>query len=140
MRADTVLPNLARKNLHFQTLSLVSRILWAPVAPRSNQPVTAVGVEYIQNGTFLNAVRLYNLPFLVGAHRRLPQTSKNVIVSSGALLTPRVLEHSGVGDPEILEPLGIRTVIAAPRVGENVQHHPGIDVFWRTKNGSAIRA
>jgi hypothetical protein len=36
--------------------------------------------------------------------------------------------------------LGIKTKIEAVNVGEKVQHHPGIDVFWRTKNGTAKRA
>ncbi|KAH8707531.1 GMC oxidoreductase-domain-containing protein [Phaeosphaeriaceae sp. PMI808] len=48
---------------------------------------------------------------------------KMVVVSSGALGTPLVLERSGVGNPEILKKAGIEVVSNLPSVGENYQDH-----------------
>jgi alcohol oxidase len=51
------------------------------------------------------------------------QAKKMVIVSSGALGTPLVLERSGIGNSDILDKAGIRVVSALPAVGENYQDH-----------------
>lgn len=48
---------------------------------------------------------------------------KLVVVSAGALGTPQILERSGVGNPVILNKLGIPVVSDLPGVGENYQDH-----------------
>ncbi|ROW04124.1 hypothetical protein VSDG_00941 [Cytospora chrysosperma] len=46
---------------------------------------------------------------------------KEVILSAGALVSPLLLELSGVGNPTILSQYGIETVVELPTVGENLQ-------------------
>ena len=46
-----------------------------------------------------------------------------VIVSSGAVGTPRLLQLSGIGPAEQLAGLGIQVVMDRPQVGENLQDH-----------------
>lgn len=46
---------------------------------------------------------------------------KEVILAAGAIMTPALLQLSGVGDPAKLNPLGIQTVINLPTVGKNLQ-------------------
>ncbi|PGH15606.1 hypothetical protein AJ80_05470 [Polytolypa hystricis UAMH7299] len=46
---------------------------------------------------------------------------KEVIISAGVYRTPLVLEGSGIGNPRILEALGIKTEVDLPGVGENLQ-------------------
>lgn len=48
---------------------------------------------------------------------------KMVIVSSGALGSPLLLERSGVGDNEVLDHAGIDLVAELPNVGEELQDH-----------------
>jgi alcohol oxidase len=48
---------------------------------------------------------------------------KIVVVSSGAMATPLILERSGVGKAERLEGLGIECISDIPGVGENYQDH-----------------
>lgn len=48
---------------------------------------------------------------------------KEVIVSAGVIGTPRLLELSGIGDPAVLDNAGIRTQVALPGVGNNLQDH-----------------
>ena len=40
-----------------------------------------------------------------------------------AVKTPQILELSGIGNPSILEPLGIETKISLPGCGEKMQDH-----------------
>ena len=46
-----------------------------------------------------------------------------IILSSGAVGTPRLLQLSGIGDPEALKQAGIEPVINSPQVGKNFQDH-----------------
>lgn len=57
---------------------------------------------------------------------------KLVIVSSGALGTPSILERSGVGDKGILKKLNITVISDLPGVGENYQDHNLIMYPYRT--------
>lgn len=40
---------------------------------------------------------------------------------TGSFKSPQLLELSGIGNPSIIEPLGIETVIGLPSVGENLR-------------------
>ena len=54
-----------------------------------------------------------------------------VIISSGALHTPQILQRSGIGPAKLLKEAGIQTVVDLPGVGYNFQDHPGVSVNWR---------
>jgi choline dehydrogenase len=47
-----------------------------------------------------------------------------VILSAGALGSPKILMHSGIGDLAALSALSIRTRLHRPSVGANLQEHP----------------
>ena len=46
-----------------------------------------------------------------------------VVLSSGTLGTPQILERSGVGNGDLLRQLGIKVVSNLPGVGEEYQDH-----------------
>lgn len=62
---------------------------------------------------------------LVGAGRE-------VLVCAGAVDTPRLLLHSGIGPRRDLEALGIPVVHDLPGVGENLLDHPESVIVWET--------
>jgi 5-(hydroxymethyl)furfural/furfural oxidase len=49
-----------------------------------------------------------------------------VIVSAGALQSPALLMHAGIGDARELGRLGIRVLADRPGVGRNLQDHPAL--------------
>ncbi|KAF8874407.1 hypothetical protein BD779DRAFT_1804938 [Infundibulicybe gibba] len=49
--------------------------------------------------------------------------TKEVILSTGSIKTPQLLELSGIGNATLLKSLGIQTLIDLPGVGENLQDH-----------------
>jgi choline dehydrogenase len=53
-----------------------------------------------------------------------------VVLSLGAMHTPKVLMLSGIGDQGELQRLGIRVVHHLPGVGQNFQDHFGIGCLW----------
>jgi len=73
----------------------------------------ATGVEFAHNGTLHR----------VGA-------ASEVVLSLGAINTPKVLMQSGIGDHAELQRHGIPVVQHLSGVGRNLQDHVGFDCVW----------
>lgn len=71
----------------------------------------ATGIEYLPAGSGPNAT-----PSVLKAN-------KLVVLASGALGSPQVLERSGVGSKDLLSRLGIDVISNLPGVGNNYQDH-----------------
>ena len=56
-----------------------------------------------------------------GQERRL--SSDRILLAAGAIETPLLLMRSGIGDPAVLNRIGIETMVASPEVGRNLQDH-----------------
>lgn len=67
------------------------------------------------------------------AGRRITfQCGKGVILAAGAIGTPQLLLHSGIGPAQDLSKLGIRAVLDAPEVGRGLQDHPLVPLVFAT--------
>ncbi|MFD8092747.1 GMC family oxidoreductase [Streptomyces malaysiensis] len=62
----------------------------------------------------------------------LVRAETEVLVCAGAVDTPRLLMHSGIGPSSDLEALGIPVVHDLPGVGENLLDHPESVIVWET--------
>ena len=107
-------PYMDRPNLTVLTHSLVTRITF--------EGKRATGVECIYNGK---------------THRI--SAGFEVVLSLGAIHTPKVLMQSGIGDEIELHRLGIRLVLHLPGEGQNFQDHPGIGCVWEYQKPLAPR-
>ncbi len=54
------------------------------------------------------------------------------ILSSGSIMTPYILMHSGIGDPKKIKLINKTVIINNPNVGKNLQDHLGLDYLFRT--------
>ena len=95
-------PALQRDNLRLMTGVLTTRILFAG----SREMPEAVGVEAVVDGQLTQL-----------------RARREVILCGGAINSPQLLQLSGIGDPALLDPLGIPVVAARKGVGENLQDH-----------------
>jgi choline dehydrogenase len=100
-----VRPWLDRPNLTVLTNTLVRRVLL--------EGRRATGVEVVHDGQIQT----------IGAHME-------VILSLGAMHTPRVLMHSGIGDQTELDRFAIPLVQHLPGVGRNLQDHVSFGCIW----------
>ncbi|MFC3228080.1 GMC family oxidoreductase [Marinibaculum pumilum] len=100
-----VRPWLDRPNLTVLTGALVRRVVF--------QGRRATGVEVVYDGR----------PMVIGA-------GTEVVLSLGAIQTPKVLMHSGIGDQAELERVGIPVVRNLPGVGRNLQDHVSFGCTW----------
>jgi choline dehydrogenase len=72
---------------------------------------------------------------------RTIKASSEVVLSAGAIQTPKILMLSGIGDQSQLARFGIETVAHLPGVGRNLQDHPIIGAgLWEPQESMPARA
>jgi choline dehydrogenase-like flavoprotein len=106
-------PAMGRKNLTVETGCLVKRIVF--------EGTRATGVEYFN-----------------GRERRIARAESEVVVTSGAIGTPKIMMLSGVGPAAHLREHGIDVVHDLPGVGENLNDHFGIDIVAELKGHDSL--
>lgn len=97
-------PALDRDNLQVWTGAQIARVL----LERGEGGVRAVGVEVIPHG---------------GGEPLRARASREVILATGAVGTPQLLQLSGIGPGALLAKHGIAPIHELPGVGENLQDH-----------------
>lgn len=60
---------------------------------------------------------------------------KEVILAAGVFQSPKLLELSGIGNPEILESISVPTLISNRNVGENLQDHLMAGISYEVQPG-----
>jgi choline dehydrogenase len=120
---------LAQVNHRRGTRSQSSREYLRRVAPRAKLTVrthsyvhrvlvdggAALGVEYRHHGTVMEA-----------------RVREELILSAGAIGSPRLLQLSGIGPKAVLSSAGVETLLHLPGVGENLHEHPYLMQRWRS--------
>lgn len=101
-------PALRRPNLKLVTNALATKIRF--------EGKRATGIEY----------RAASRNFIATARRE-------VIVCGGSVNSPQLLELSGIGNPDVLGPLGIETLHMNSHVGNNLADHLGINYTWKAR-------
>lgn len=93
----------------------------------------AVGVEFRNRHRPQDTSRAYLHPRLGDS---LGGTRGDVVLTAGALMTPKLLLLSGIGPAEELVRNNISLVVDSPMVGRNVQDHPAVKVTFSPRNQS----
>jgi len=109
-----------QSNLYLRTNSRVNRVIF-----EGNK---AVGVAYVPARNRAH-----------GGHLKetIVRARKVVVLSSGTLGSPQILERSGCGDGKLLQKLDIKVVSDLPGVGEQYQDHYTTLSIYRVSNESA---
>ncbi|KAF8801020.1 FAD/NAD(P)-binding domain-containing protein [Phlegmacium glaucopus] len=89
--------------LTLTTYLVLTKITWIA----GSVPLMASGIEFS--------------PASGGSTRYTASARREVIVATGAIQTPALLQHSGIGDSNILGPLGINTLLDLKTVRRNLQ-------------------
>ncbi|KAK4699715.1 hypothetical protein P7C70_g6541, partial [Phenoliferia sp. Uapishka_3] len=110
-------PNAGRRNLVVITSALATKVNFA--AMKVGGDLVACGVDFIAGNS---TAKVYTV-----------HTSGEVVLSGGSINSPQILELSGIGSSSILKPLGIKTLVELPGVGENLQDHPSASIVYKLK-------
>ncbi len=73
-----------------------------------------------------------------GAPEREVRARREVIVSAGALNTPRLLQISGIGPAGLLRSIGVKPLVDLPGVGANLVDHYNLRVAVKVQGISTI--
>jgi len=65
-------------------------------------------------------------------------SNREIILSSGSVGSPKILELSGIGNPDILSKLGIDTYVESKNIGENLQDHLQLRVIYKLENAKTL--
>lgn len=103
-RAAYLDPLPPRSNLDILPLATVTRIVF----DSNKGNLTATGVEYSMTR---------------GGTRKTIKVNKEVILAGGAIGSPNILMHSGVGPSDVLKKAGVDLVLDLPAVGQHMQDH-----------------
>jgi len=107
--ADAFLrPALKRGNVRLETDSIATRVLFAGKR--------ATGIEYRRYGHLFQA-----------------KARNSVILSSGAVNSPQLLQLSGIGPGALLRQLGIEVVLDNTAVGANLQDHLAVTYYYKSR-------
>jgi choline dehydrogenase-like flavoprotein len=66
-------------------------------------------------------------------HTRTVRARREVVVSCGAIDSPKLLMLSGIGPAGHLRETGVEPLVDAPGVGSNLQDHPEGVIMWEAK-------
>jgi choline dehydrogenase len=102
-------PAMRRPNLRLEINAEVKQLVF------DGRRIT--GVRYQQNGI-----------------EHVARASREVILSAGSTNSPQILQLSGVGPGALLQSLGIPLVHESPNVGEHLQDHLGVRLYYRCHN------
>jgi choline dehydrogenase len=94
-----------RRNLHIETSALTEAVI-------------------------LDGKRCTGVRYSVGDDLREAAVAREVVVSAGTINSPKLLELSGISQPERLRNLGIEVRHALPGVGENLRDHYAPRTRW----------
>jgi choline dehydrogenase len=113
-----LLPALSRPNLEVRSQSHAARVLF--------EGRKAVGVEYLRDGK-----------------REQARASREIVLCSGVVDSPKLLMLSGIGPADHLKAHGVAAVADVPGVGGNFQDHVKLSIRWNGKTelpGSTVTA
>ncbi len=135
---------LDRKNFTIKSEVLVSKV----IIENKNNKLTAVGVEYLEGWNIYQTGRNPNpltggyggssadAKYNANFSKQVPKkvfARKEVIICTGFINSPQLLNLSGIGNKYDLEKLGINTLLHLPGVGQNYVDNQELFIFWETE-------
>ena len=104
-------PSRGRRNITVRTGALAARL--------QIEKGRCVGVEYRQHGK-----------------RQAALARERVVLSAGAIATPKLLMLSGIGPESVLKNVGIKPILHQPAIGANLADHVSAGISVHTRRSS----
>lgn len=111
--AKAFLRTTSGPNLRVETHAHTTRLL--------TEGRKVVGVEYTRNG-----------------QKHQVRVRREVILSAGAVNSPKILQLSGIGPADLLRENGIDVVADMPEIGGNLQDHLQLRCSWRLSGAKTL--
>ncbi|NBS44205.1 MAG: choline dehydrogenase [Acetobacteraceae bacterium] len=96
---------------------------FAYLDPARGRPNLTIEKGALAQNLILEGRRCLGVRYSINGEIREARAAREVIVCSGAINSPKLLELSGIGQPDLLSAHGITPVHALKGVGENLRDH-----------------
>ena len=110
---------------------------WSPAVaylrPALKRPNLRVETERLGQRILIENGRAVGVVVRGPAGEETYRARREVILSSGAIESPKMLMLSGIGEANALKEMGIQVQVNAPEVGKNLQDHFMVRFAYRTK-------
>ena len=103
------------------------------LAPVMNNPLLTIETEATVTSLEMNGDQVTGVRYVQNGTSKQADAGKEVILAAGAYQTPKLLMLSGIGPEDELTRHGLKTVVALPGVGKNLQDHYECPVVATTK-------
>ncbi len=132
--ADAFLhPIRDRKNLTVMTQTQVLKILTKNISD------TTRNQKCYQTKAWANSKNeVYGLEILNQNNKKIVTAKNEVILASGAISSPHLLQISGIGSSDYLKSIGVNPVLNLKGVGENLQDHLQIRSVYQVSNCKTV--
>jgi choline dehydrogenase len=110
-----------------------ARAFLTPIRGRSNLDVLCETKVVRVN---FEGRRAVGVTLVNGSGSRTVHAAREVILSAGAIESPKLLQLSGIGPGSLLQSLGLPAVVDAPNVGRNLREHRYLKTQYRVTSGS----
>lgn len=107
--------------------------------PYMDRPNLTVVTDALVTQLTFTASQVTGVEMVWNGHTHYLQATCEVVLSLGAINTPKILMQSGIGDEEELQKLGIPIVEHLPGVGRNFQDHIGFNCLWEFREAVPLR-
>ncbi|NLH81513.1 MAG: choline dehydrogenase [Phyllobacteriaceae bacterium] len=101
--------------------------------PAKDRPNLTVITGALADRVLFEGTRAVGLAYRRDGREERIAATREVVVATGAVATPALLERSGVGDPARLSALSVPVVANLPGVGENLQDHLQLRTIFRVE-------
>ncbi|WP_316359577.1 GMC family oxidoreductase [Devosia sp.] len=112
-----------------------SKAFLRPAMQRPNLRVLT-GAE--AESLLMDGKKVTGVTFQHGGKRVTARAGREVILAAGAVNSPKLLELSGIGRPDVLGALGIAVNHQLDGVGENLQDHLQIRTVFKVRNARTL--
>lgn len=105
----------------------------AYLKPAMSRPNLTVVTHAMTRRVLLEGKRAVGVEYERGGERVVVKASREVLISSGPIGSPHLLQRSGIGPSAVLQKAGVTVLHDLPGVGENLQDHSEVYIQYACK-------
>ena len=98
--------------------------------PARGRPNLMIQANALTECLLIEGKRCVGVRYTMNGQQHEARANREVIVSGGSINSPQLLELSGIGQPDLLQSLGIEVRHALKGVGENLRDHYSPRMKW----------
>jgi choline dehydrogenase len=98
--------------------------------PARSRPNLTIQANALTECLLFEGKRCIGVRYAIEGQQREARATRETIVSAGSINSPQLLELSGIGQPDLLQSLGIEVRHALKGVGENLRDHYSPRMKW----------